>query len=509
MNTGIGTYPRRRALVRPEAVALEFEGKTATYAEFSQRVTRLAHALKELGVTRQQRVAYVGFNHPALLETFFSANLFGATPVLINPRLSPTEVDFIVTDSEASVVIYGKEMAETAEMLSVRHPGITLVATEESEAPGLNFERLLSEASTDEVDAEVEDDDIALLMYTSGTTGHPKGAMLSHRNLFHQYVNTLIGQDMRRGEVVLSAAPLFHIAGLNMTTVPTLMKGGRIIIHRSFRPTAVLDEIERSGVTGAFMVPAMIDRLTQDPTAIERDLSSLRSIMVGGSPLSERSIRDWTDRGVKITQGFGMTETAPGVCLLEAQDSLDHAGTAGRPHFFTETRLVDPSTGTDVGTNAPGEVWVRGPQVMKGYWNRPEDTEAALVDGWYRSGDIAVRDEEGYYTIKDRIKDMYISAGENIYPAEVENGLLELPEILEAAVIGVSDEKWGETGRAFVVLKPDIDKVPDGPELRERLGGHLARYKLPREVLIVDELPRTSTGKIQKNVLREAPVPAN
>lgn len=512
MNTGIGTYPRRRATVRPEAVAIEFEGTTTTYGAFNERVTRLANALQGLGVVRGERVAYVGFNHPSLLETFFAANLFGATPVLVNPRLSPAEVGFIVTDSGAGTVVYGREVADVAVHLAGEHPQLTLVAAEGPDGPGLCYEELLARASTAEVDAEVDDDDVALFMYTSGTTGHPKGAMLTHRNLTYQYLNAFTGTDLRQDEVMLSVAPLFHIAGMNMTTMPTFMMGGRIIIHRQFRPADVLAEIARSRVTGTFMVPAMIDLLAEDPAFAGTDLSSLRSIMVGGSPLSERSIRTWTDRDVKIVQGFGMTETAPGVCLLEAQDALSHAGTAGRPHFFSEVRLVDPATGDDVGPGEPGEVWVRGPQVMKGYWNRPEATQAALADGWYHTGDIAVRDAEGYYTVKDRIKDMYISGGENVYPAEVENALLSLPEVLEAAVVGVPDERWGETGLAFVVLREEAftggdtvagDASSAPVALREQLSTRLARYKLPREVIVVDELPRTSTGKIRKNVLRE------
>ena len=230
------------------------------------------------------------------------------------------------------------------------------------------------------------------------------------------------------------------------------MMGGRIIIQRAFRPKDVLDEISRSKVTGSFMVPAMLDFLSQDPAFAESDLSSLRSVMVGGSPLPERSIRLWQDRGVKIVQGFGMTETAPGVCLLEASDALSHAGTAGRPHFFAEVRLVDPLTGEDVEDGTAGEVWVRGPQVMKGYWNREEATAAALEGGWYHTGDIAVRDGEGYFTIKDRIKDMYISGGENVYPAEVENALLSLDGVAEAAVVGVPNERWGESGLALSLI---------------------------------------------------------
>lgn len=347
-------------------------------------------------------------------------------------------------------------------------------------------------------------------MYTSGTTGHPKGAMLSHRNLFYNYVNSLLGQDMHRDEVILAVAPLFHIAGLNMITIPAIMKGAKIIIHRSFNAPRVLDEIERSRITGTFMVPAMLDMLAEDPTFKDRDLSSFRTVMVGGSPLSERSLRTWQQRQVTISQGFGMTETAPGVSLLEAQDADTHMGTAGRAHFFTDIRVVDPITGEDVPNGTPGEVWVRGPHVMKGYWNRPEDNAQAFIDDWYKTGDIATRDENGYHTIKDRIKDMYISGGENIYPAEVEHALLNLPEVLDAAVIGVPDQRWGESGLAFVVIRTELltaGYTPDGPTLREQLGQHLARYKLPREILIIDELPRNVTGKVLKNKLRELPVP--
>jgi acyl-CoA synthetase (AMP-forming)/AMP-acid ligase II len=502
MNVGVGTYPRRRATVRPDAVALEFEGTTRTYAEVSERVERLAQALLAGGATAGDRIAYVGFNHPALLETFFATTLFGGTAVLVNPRLSPTEVQFIVEDSSASVVVYGGDQLAAAERLAHAVSGLRLIAVEGEDGPGERYEHVLASGSAEPVDAEVDDDDVALIMYTSGTTGRPKGAMLTHRNLTFQYLNAFTGTDLRQDEVMLSVAPLFHIAGLNMTTIPTFMMGGRIIIHRSFSPQDVLDEISRSGVTGSFMVPAMLDFLAQDPGFDEADLGSLRSIVVGGSPLPERSIRLWQDRGVKVVQGFGMTETAPGVCLLEASDALSHAGTAGRPHFFAEVRVVDPVTGEDVEEGTAGEVWARGPQVMKGYWNREEATAAALEGGWYHTGDIAVRDAEGFFTIKDRIKDMYISGGENVYPAEVENALLSLDGVAEAAVVGVPDERWGESGLAFVVASDGTSL--DGEQIRTHLTELLAKYKVPKQVRLVEELPRTSTGKIRKTVLRES-----
>lgn len=530
MNVGIGTFPLRRAQVRPEDVAWEYEGTERSYGEVAERVTRLANALLDAGVRRGDRVAYLGFNHPALLETFFATNLLGAASVLINPRLTAPEVGFIVDDAGASVVVHGAEQravvaalaggdvtanlgaatsadadgtAAPADATEAAPPGPTRRAWWAAEGSpvvgGTSLEERLANASSDPVDADVADDDLALIMYTSGTTGRPKGAMLTHRNLTYQYLNALLSTDVRQDEVHLAVAPLFHIAGLNMMTLPSFMLGGRLLIQRTFRPADVLAQIQEGGVTSAFMVPAMIDALASDESFAATDLASLRSIMVGGSPLPERSIRVWSERGVKIMQGFGMTETAPGVCLLESRDALAKAGTAGRPHFFSEVRVVDLLEGSDVGAGAAGEVWVRGPQVMSGYWNRPDATASALEGGWYRTGDIAVRDAEGYFTIKDRIKDMYISGGENVYPAEVENALLNVPGVLDAAVVGVPDARWGESGRAYVVVAEGHD---DPAALRTALARRLARYKLPRDVVVVDELPRTTTGKIQKNLLR-------
>lgn len=501
MNRGIGSWPARRVMVRPDATALIFEGRSTTYREVELRVRKLANALRSSGVRHGDRVAYVGFNHPALLETFFAAGLIGAAAVLINPRLQRAEVDYILRDCGAGVVIYGDEQRENAEALAPELPGVHTWLSVDGGGPGLVYEDVLSSGGEDEIDEPLEMSELALIMYTSGTTGRPKGAMLTHDNLFHQYVNALIGIDLRQDEVHLAVAPLFHIAGLNMMALPTFMLGGTIIIHRQFRAPDVLREVEHSRVTSSFMVPAMLESLSHQEGFDDADLSSVRGFMVGGAPLPERMLRLWAERGVAVMQGFGMTETAPGVRMLEPRDGVRKLGSAGRQHFFTESRLVDPS-GEPVAPGTAGEVVVRGPNVMIGYWNKPEETVKALEDGWYHSGDIAVEDEDGYLYIKDRIKDMYISGGENVYPAEVENALLDVPGVQEAAVIGVPDEKWGETGRAFVVPFPDAEQL-SGEGVREHLRQRLAGYKLPAVVRVVSELPRTTTGKIQKQVLRE------
>lgn len=501
MNLGIGSWPARRVMVRPEATAVVFEGRSVTYREFELRVRRLANSLRDCGVRRGDRVAYAGFNHPSLLETFFATCLVGAVVVLVNPRLKLAEVDYILRDCGAQTVAYGEEQHENAQALAADLPEVRTWLSVDGGGPGRDYEDFLSTGSEEPVEVELDMDELALIMYTSGTTGKPKGAMLTHNNLFYQYVNALLGQDLRQDEVHLAVAPLFHIAGLNMMALPTFMLGGTVIIHRQFRAREVLREIRESRVTSSFMVPAMLESLSHTPQFEHADFSSVRAFMVGGSPLPERMLRTWAERDVAVMQGFGMTETAPGVRMLEPRDGVAKLGSAGRPHFFTESRLVD-LMGEPVDPGEPGEVVVRGPNVMAGYWNKPEATAKALEGGWYHSGDIAVEDEDGYLYIKDRMKDMYISGGENVYPAEVENALLDVPGVQEAAVIGVPDEKWGETGRAFVVLFHHARELT-GQQIREGLKQRLASYKLPARVEVVAEMPRTTTGKIQKNILRE------
>lgn len=501
MNLGIGTWPARRVRVRPEATAVVFEGESVSYRDFELRVRKLANAFRASGVRHGDRVAYVGFNHPSVLETFFAAGLIGAAAVLINPRLKRAELEYILRDSGACTVVFGGQQRENAQQLAPQLEVVHTWLSVDGGGPGADFEQFRAGGSEESVEEPIDLDELALIMYTSGTTGRPKGAMLSHNNLFYQYVNALIGQDLRQDEVHLAVAPLFHIAGLNMMALPAFMLGGTLIIHRQFRAPDVLRDIEESRVTSSFLVPAMMDALSQEDGFDRTDFSSLRALVVGGSPLPERMLRTWAERGVAVMQGFGMTETSPGVRMLDSRDAVVKLGSAGREHFFTESKLVDPS-GAPVAPGQPGEVVVRGPNVMLGYWNKPEETAKVLDNGWYHSGDIAVEDPDGYLFIKDRIKDMYISGGENVYPAEVENALLDVPGVQEAAVIGVPDETWGETGRAFVVVSPEARSLT-GERIRAQLKERLAGYKVPARVEVVEELPRTTTGKIQKQVLRE------
>ncbi|MFE9344848.1 acyl-CoA synthetase [Streptomyces olivaceus] len=507
LNQGIGSWPARRARRTPARTAVVHRGTGTTYRELHERVLRLAHALRALGVVRGDRVAHLGPNQPAFLETLFAAGALGAVLVPLNTRLAAPELAYSLVDSGSTVLVHGAEQAETATAAAadtgVRHR-VTLGA------PGggaLGYEDLIAGGSTEPLDEAVAPDDPCLIMYTSGTTGRPKGAVLSHANITWNSVNVLVDTDLTGDEVTLVVAPLFHTAGLNMTCLPTLLKGGRVVLLEAFDAGAVLEAVERERVTYMFGVPTMYDAMAAHPRWETADLSSLRSLNCGGAPVPARTIERYLARGLAFSQGYGMTEASPGVLLLDREQTSAKAGSAGVPHFFTDARVALPD-GSTAGAGQRGEILVQGPNVMSGYWNRPEDTAAAVTDdGWLRTGDVARTDEDGYAYIVDRVKDMFVSGGENVYPAEVEDALLSHPAVRECAVVGVPDQVWGEVGHAVVVLA-DGDRA-DGPEILAHLRGRLAKYKIPKTVVFAADLPRTASGKILKPAVRKAhPAPS-
>jgi fatty-acyl-CoA synthase len=491
-NQGIGSWPARRARKTPRRTALLHEERATSYAELYDRTTRLAHLLRARGVRRGDRLAFLGPNHPAFLVALFAAGQLGAVFVPLNTRLAVPELRYQLQDSGSRL------------LLTVRHPAAAELAEDAGvlEVEGEAYEGLLAAAPADPLDLPVGPDDLCMIMYTSGTTGRPKGAMLTHGNILWNSLNVLVDVDLSTDEVTLVSAPLFHTAALNMTCLPTLLKGGTVVLESGFDPARTLELVERHRITCLFGVPAMYDAVAAEPGWASADLSSLRNLLCGGAPVPARTIRRYLDRGLAFVQGYGMTESSPGVLLLDRHDALTHAGTAGVPHFFTDVRLVDP-VGEPVGVGEPGEVLVSGPHVTPGYWERPEESAAAFRDGhWFRSGDLATVDAEGYIQLVDRLKDMFISGGENVYPAEVEDALLEHPAVAECAVFGVPDEKWGEVGRAVVVLRPGAEASAE--ELTAHLDGRLARYKIPKSVLFAGSLPRSGAGKLLKGPLRAA-----
>ncbi|MFG1710277.1 long-chain fatty acid--CoA ligase [Nonomuraea sp. M3C6] len=468
----------------PERVALTYRGRDYTYRELRERSNRLASALD---VGRGDRVAFLGVNQPSMVETFFAAGLRGAAFVPLNARLARPELRFILEDAQAAVVVLGE--GQDGDGLPGRH------------IRAADYEELLATGSPEPIDEPVSQGDVCLIMYTSGTTGRPKGAMLTHANLTWNTVNLLVDVPLAHDEVTLISAPLFHIAALAQTLIPTVLKGGRAILEPSFDVDRTYDLIEAERVTVMFGVPSMFNFLTRSPRWERADLSSLRHLLCGGAPVPEPLIRIYQDRGLTFLQGYGMTETAPGALFLGSEHSIAKAGSAGVPCFFSDVRLVAPD-GSAAASGEPGEVYVQGPNVMPGYWGRPEETAKVLSpDGWFRSGDVGVADEDGYVRISDRLNDVIISGGENIYPAEVESALYEHDAVAECAVIGVPDEKWGEVGKALVVPRPDTEVQSD--ELLKHLDGRLARFKIPKYLEFVPELPKNAAGKLLKAPLRK------
>ncbi|MFJ1757843.1 long-chain fatty acid--CoA ligase [Kitasatospora sp. NPDC088134] len=508
-NQGIGSWPARRARKTPHRTALVHHGRRHSYADLHERSTRLAHALRTAGVRRGDRIAHLGPNHPAFLETLFAAGLLGALFVPLNTRLARPEIAHQLDDCGAKALVHAPACAPLVP------PGAVPVTVETGEA----YESWLAGADSTPIDEPVGLDDTCLIMYTSGTTGRPKGALLTHGNLTWNAYNVLVDTDLLADEVALVSAPLFHTGGLNMLTLPVLLKGGSCLLTESFDPAAALELIARERISYMFGVPTMYDLMARQDGWADADLSSLRILNCGGAPVPRPLIDTYLRRGLSFQQGYGMTEAGPGVLFLDAEHAVAKAGSAGVPHFFTDVRLTAPDgreaglggtgaggTGAggvglgEVGVGEVGEILVSGPHVGPGYWGLPEATAAAFRDGWFRSGDAARADADGYLTVADRIKDMYISGGENVYPAEVEDALLALPGVAECAVFGVPDPKWGEVGRAVVVPEPGA--ALDPAALLAALAGVLAKYKLPRTVLLADELPRTASGKILKHRLR-------
>lgn len=496
-NQGIGSWTARRARKSPHALAVLHQDRPFTYLNLHERSLRLATQLRGSGLERGEAVAYLGPNHPAYLETLFAAGILGAVFVPLNTRLAPAELEYCLADSGSRILIHTPDFTKQAEESSASLEDLQLVAVDE------RYESALSTGPADPIDEPAALADPCMIMYTSGTTGRPKGAVLSHGNLTWNSINVVVDTDLSHGEVTLVSAPLFHTGALNMTCLPTLLKGGTVILEEAFDEARTFELIAARGVTMLFGVPTMYLRLANAPGFDKADLSGVRNLMCGGAPVPEPLIRRYLERGLSFVQGYGMTESSPGALLLDAEHALSKAGTAGVPHFFTDVRLARPD-GAVAAPGETGEIQVEGPNVMLGYWGRPVETRRTVTDGWLRSGDLAVADDDGYVRIVDRMKDLIISGGENISPAQVESVLYQHPAVSECAVIGVPDERWGEVGRAIVVLRePASAEEALSAELLAFAAERLAKYKVPKSVVFTDSLPRTGAGKVLKSALRE------
>jgi fatty-acyl-CoA synthase len=485
----LGRWIRDRARTTPQRVAIDFGGREVTYGELDERSELLAGELLASGLTRGDRVATLTGNSPEHVEALFACAKAGLVLVPLSWRLSPAELAYQLDDCEPAVLLVENEYAR-------------LAASALAESAVRPARRTLGEVGADPhgVDAVVEDDDPLFLIYTSGTTGKPKGALLTHANCFWTNLSFDLGTGMAGDDVALQVLPQFHCGGWNVQPLLTWWKGGTVVLERSFEPVRCLELIVEKRITTLMGVPAIYLFMAQEAAFDDADLSSLRSAVVGGAPMPEALLETWRARGVDIVQGYGLTEAAPNVLCLPAEDAARKQGFAGKPYPYVEVALRDPASGRLLDGPAVGELVVRGPNVFAGYWRNPEASAAALADGWLLTGDLAERDGDGYFRIRDRLKDMYISGGENVYPAEVESVLHEHPAVADAAVVAVADERWGEAGIAVVVLAPRA--TGDEEELLEHCAARLARFKIPRGIRFVDGLPRSGMGKVLKDELR-------
>ena len=482
---------------RPKQLAINDlqTSRTFTYAQLDKRIDQLAGALASRGIGKGDRIALLAPNCAEYFELQFACGRLGAIMLPFNWRLTVPELEYILSDAAPKLLVHDKAFAQQAKALAKSLLEI------DPERPDGAYERELASAPKPTPPVPLTHDDIGMIMYTSGTTGHPKGAIITHGMVFWNAVNLGIPALISPQTVQLVILPLFHTGGLNCYANPVLHAGGTILIMRAFEPGLALDYISDKtlGITHFFGVPAPYQFMMQHPKFQGADLSRLQVSGVGGAPCALAILEGWAARGVPLVQGWGMTETSPAGTMLDAADAIRKVGSAGKAMMHTAIRIVDEA-GKDVAQGEIGELLIKGPNITPGYWNKPDATAASFTDGWLHTGDAARLDEEGFVYIVDRWKDMYISGGENVYPAEVENVLFQLPQVADAAIIGVPNERWGEVGKAIIVRKAG-QNLEEGDVIRHCLS-RLAKFKVPQSVTFVDVLPRNATGKVLKRELR-------
>ena len=497
----LSAWITRHAQRTPERPALNFGAASIGYAALARRIDAVAGALAARGVVRGERVAWLGLNHPDLLATLFACARLGAIFVPLNWRLAPPEHRAILADCTPMLLVAEAPFAAASADADVAPAGCAGIASGGDVPAGWSGWGDFLAGARGPLVATVFDDAEAplLLCHTSGSTGRPKGVLLSQRALQCNAANSADLHALTAADRVLTTLPLFHVGGLNIQTLPALASGATVTLHPKFDPDACLDAIEHERITLTVLVPAQLDALLAHPRWAAADLSSLRMITTGSTMVPLRLVRAIHARGVPLAPVWGATETAPIAAALHADEALAHEGTTGRAARHCAIRVVD-AAGRDVPAGVPGELWVRGDNVMSGYWRDPEATARALAGGWFHSGDLGHLDAEGFLTIDGRLKDLIISGGENVSPAEVEAVLQDDPAIAEAAVVGRADARWGEVVVAVVAPR-------DGAALtRERVfalfDGRLARFKHPKDVVFVERLPRSALGKVKKDELR-------
>lgn len=497
MHMNIGCWPARNARIYPSKTALEVGARGVDYQTFDDRINRLANDLSAQGFVKGDRIAALLLNSIEYVELFFACARKGFVLVPLNFRLTVNELAFILTDCTPRLLFYDPFFTAQVEELKGLELPVEQFATA-SILGGGDYDLMLDRGdAADALDPQVGNDDLVAIVYTGGTTGRAKGVMLTHTNVFFQTINGWalgISPDI----VALVVLPLFHVGGLNGSVTPMIHAGATVILAPKFDPADVLACVESKKVNGIMAVPTVYQMLIDHPDFASRDLSSLGVLISGGAPLPHDLIRRYHELGFEMRQGYGLTEASPGVTGMGPGDCIYKPASVGKPCLYTDVE-IRAEDGTELPRGEVGEIVARGPNIMKGYWNLPAETAATLRDGWLRTGDLGTMDDEGYVTIVGRVKEMIISGGENIYPAEVEQALCSHPAVAMAAVVGKKDPKWGEIPIAFVMPAPGV--TVESGQLEDHLAPLLARYKLPRQILVRPELPLSAAGKILKREL--------
>lgn len=510
----IGDWMGRGALYWPEALAVvdvaKGEAGRFTYRAMNARAEALGGWLRDVaGVKRGDRVGLVAHNGVEYLDVLFACGKVGAIFVPYNWRLHATELADAVRDTTPRVLIFGEDFRDNVAVVQERMgDSLRLVHLETKSLPrSMPYaETLLHRPTTPVTNDEVSEEDILCLLFTGGTTGRSKGAKVSYRMVAWNTLNTLV-HEVRPGDVTITHTPMFHTGGLLVYTVPLLTVGGTVVIMRRWEPEELLTLIEREKVTLFFAVPTQYQQLHDAPRFRETSFSTVRFMTSGGAAMPVPLIQAWQAvHAVPFKQGFGMTEFGPGLFSMGPEFAISKAGSIGRPNYFIDARLVDDD-GREVPAGEVGELVLKGPSMCSGYFNDEAATQESIdAQGWFHTGDLARKDADGFFTIAGRKKDMFISGGENVYPLELETALYEHPAVQQCAVVGVPDAKWGEVGRAFVVLKPEVSATPE--ELLTHLRERVARFKVPKKVEVLERLPVSAAGKILKRELREAAIAA-
>jgi fatty-acyl-CoA synthase len=488
----------RNAAFCPDKPAMVFEGEVLTYAALRARIEQAARALRaEFGIGRGDRVAILSLNRPDYLVLLYACARLGAMLVPLNWRLAAAEQSFILTDAAVKLLVLEQAFAGILPALDAGLPATGVIGFDFAPARGDIFDRVLAGSG------RISDAELScplLIVYTSGTTGRPKGAVLRQEALLWNGMMSQHMHGLSSDDHVLAVLPFFHVGGLNIQTTPALHHGATVTIHSRFTPEAALAAIARDRPTLTVLVPATIQAMSDHPDWALTDLSSLRAVSTGSTIVPPHLIQRLVARGVPVLQVYGSTETCPVAVYTRLGGDLSRAGSTGLPGLCCEAAVVDDN-GRELPPDVPGEIVVRGPNVFCEYWGNPEATSEALRGGWFRTGDIGRRDADGYFWVHDRKKNLIISGGENIYPAEVERVLLEHPDVVECGVIGRPDPKWDEVPVAYVIRRAGCAIEAEG--LKAHVLTQLARFKVPRDIIFVDDLPRTALGKVQHFMLRQ------